>query len=231
MQCFVSSCFTACSTGVSQPFTCSAPVLCRGHSVINTLILQMETRIGKCPAPTDSCHAMPVHSAGAQLLRGADMAVNSASQPLSPWCLQFSHPWNKGRYMWPRLASALWFLGRGPCKAQLWLYWRCAHSTTPALCPWQRSLWAPQMSHGMVQLRKTAALKVLLHYLPKFLFCTCTGAFFDTDTMVKVDCQRESGGFLVDFFCLFGLFVRFVLFVLGSLFCLVWFLGVFWVFF
>lgn len=88
MQCFVSSCFTACSTGVSQPFTCSAPVLCRGHSVINTLILQMETRIGKCPAPTDSCHAMPVHSAGAQLLRGADMAVNSASQPLSPWCLQ-----------------------------------------------------------------------------------------------------------------------------------------------
>lgn len=135
---FVSSCWTACSTPVSQPFTCSPPALCRGRSVINTLVLQMETRPGKCPAPTDSCHAMPILRAGAQPLRraGCELCI-PAPQPLAS---PVSHPWNKGRLMWPPLATAPWFLGHGQCKAQLWLYWSCAHSTIPALSPGQRGL-------------------------------------------------------------------------------------------
>lgn len=148
----------------------------------------METRPGKCPAPTDSCHAMPILSAGAQPLRraGCELCI-PAPQPLAS---PVSHPWNKGRQMWPPLATALWFLGHGPCKAQLWLYWRCAHSTIPALSPGQRGLWTPQMGHGttparcpgMGQLRRALALEALFHYLPTFVSYTCTDAFCDTAT-------------------------------------------------
>lgn len=158
------------------------------RSVIATLVLQTETRMGKCPAPTDSCHAMPVHSAGAQPLRRADVALSSAPQPLAP-----SRPsMEQGMEDVATLAMALWFLGHGPCKAQLWLDWRCAHSITPALCPGQRGLeephrWdttcmAPASCPGMGQLRRTVALEVLLHYLPKFLSYICTCAFLDTAT-------------------------------------------------
>lgn len=77
MQCFVFSCFTACPTKVSQPFTGTSLAPCRGCSVINTLVLQMDTRNGKRLTPTDSCHRMPIHSAGAQPLRRADVVVST----------------------------------------------------------------------------------------------------------------------------------------------------------
>lgn len=46
----------------------------------------------------------------------------------------------------------------------------------------------PVRPPGMAQLREAVALVMLLHHLPKFLSCTCAGAFSDTATRVSVGC-------------------------------------------
>lgn len=158
------------------------------YSVINTLVLQMENRIGKCPRNLQIL-AMPCQSIvlREKPLRRADVAVSSAPQHLSPWHLHSAlHGTREGGYGQP-LPWPCGFLAMAHAKHML--YWRC---TTRAvlgqgrgvceLHRWGMACMTPASCPGMGQLRRTVALEVLLHYLPKSLSYTCTGAFFDTAT-------------------------------------------------
>lgn len=150
MQCFVCSCFTACPTKVSQPFTGTTLAPCRGRSVLNTLVLQMETRNGKRLTPTDSCHAMAVHSARAQYPRRADVVVGALHLSRSdPGASHQSAreqgegrcghplPWPCGFWLWPVRSRALVVQERcsqhSPCPAPLG---RGVCQPAPSLCGW-----------------------------------------------------------------------------------------------
>lgn len=141
---------------------------------------------------------MAIHSARAQPLRRADVAVSvlhlsradpgDSSQPAS----------EQGKVDVATPCHGPVVSGNVPCEAELWLYGRSAHSTAPALRPrgrgvckpgpqpaWMDGAW-PGTSEASWD--GTAALAMLLCHPPKFLSCTCTGVFSDSAVTVRVGC-------------------------------------------
>lgn len=136
MQRFVFSCSTACPTEVLQPFRGTTLAPCRGRSMVNTLVLQMETRSAKHLTPTDCCHPVPVGSAGAQPLRRADVVVSALHRGRSDPGASSRPPREHRKVDVATPCCGPLVSGCGPCEAELWLYRRGAHCTTPALQPW-----------------------------------------------------------------------------------------------
>lgn len=174
--------------------------------MVNALVLQMKTRNSKCLTSTDSCHPMPIHSTGAELLRRVDVVVSTLHLSRSDPGVSSQPSREQGKVDVATPCHGPAVSGCSLRETKLWLYGRGVHSTTPALHPGQRGLqaralptWtgrglAPARHAGMALLRKAVALAMLLHHLPEFLFCIRTDAFSDTAAMVKVGCQKEPGG-------------------------------------
>lgn len=104
--------------------------------MVNTLVLQMETRSTKRLTPTDSCHPVPVSSAGAQPLRRADVVVSALHRGRSDPGASGRPSREHGKVDVASRCRGPLVSGCGVCEAELWLCRRGAHSTTPALQPW-----------------------------------------------------------------------------------------------